>query len=580
MTIPVDTSSATNRYFGRSIKRREDPKYLTGQGQYTDDLAPSGTLYAAIVRSPYAHARIASINIAEAQRRPGVVAVYTGADLRGRMAALPCTWILPGMKVPVHPVLAFETVRYVGDGVAVVVAEDRYAAADALDAIQIDYEPLEAVTNQEQAMQPAAPTIHDNVPQNIAVVWRTGKGDFAQAVASADVHLKQRLINQRLIPTALEPRAVLAQYTPATKELVLFTSTQAPHLIRRLLAETMDIPEHKVCVIAPDVGGGFGSKLHFYAEEALCAFLARELGRPVKWCETRSENFLATTHGRDHIQEVEIAAMRDGAITGLKVTSSANLGAYLSTMGPGVPTFNFGVMVSGTYAIPVIDCTVYGVLTNTTPVDTYRGAGRPEATYLIERAIDLVAREIGMDPAAVRYKNFIPPQAFPFTTAAGITYDSGNYPANLSRALERLGYQEQRRRQEALRQQGRYLGIGISTYVEFCGMAPTRVLPRFGFERAGWESASARVHPNGTVTVYSGSSAHGQGHETSFAQIAADELGLPIEDIAIVENDTAQVPFGNGTFNSRSMPVGGAAIKKSLEKIIVKAKKSLPICWK
>ncbi len=573
MTVPVDTASATNRYFGQSLKRREDPKYLTGQSHYTDDLTPSGTLYAAIVRSPYAHARIASINVEEAQRRPGVVAVYTGADLRGRIAPLPCTWIFPGMKVPVHPVLAFETVRYVGDGVTVVVAEDRYAAEDALDAIQIDYEPLEVVTNQEQAMQPGAPTIHDNMPQNIAVVWRTGKGDFAQAVASADVHLKQRLINQPLIPTALEPRAVLAQYTPATQELVLFTSTQAPHLVRRLLAETINIPEHKLRVIAPDVGGGFGSKLHFYAEEALCAFLARELGRPVKWCETRSENFLATTHGRDHIQDVEIAALRDGTITGLKVTSAANLGAYLSTMGPGVPTLNFGVMVSGTYAIPVIDCTVYGVLTNTTPVDTYRGAGRPEATYLIERAIDLVAREIGMDPAAIRHKNFIPPQAFPFTTAAGIIYDSGNYPANLSRALERIGYQEQRKRQEELRQQGRYLGIGISTYVEFCGMSPTRFLPRIGFERGGWESALVRVHPNGTVTVYSGSSAHGQGHETSFAQIAADELGLPIEDIAIVENDTAQVPFGNGTFNSRSMPVGGSAIKQSLEKIIVKAKK-------
>jgi aerobic carbon-monoxide dehydrogenase large subunit len=573
MNRPVDTSSVSGHYVGQSLKRREDPKYLTGQSHYTDDLTPPGTLYAAIVRSPYAHARIVGINVKEARKRPGVVGVYTGADVRGRLADLPCTWIMPGMKVPVHPVLAFDTVRYAGDGVAVVVAEDRYAAADALDAIEVDYEPLEVVTNQEQAMQPGAPTIHDNVPQNIAVMWHTGSGDFTQAVASAEVHLKQHLMNQPLVPTALEPRAVLAQYTPATQELVLFTSTQAPHLVRRLLAETMNIPEHKLRVIAPDVGGGFGSKLHFYAEEALCAFLARELGRPVKWCETRSENFLATTHGRDHMQEVEIAARRDGTITGLKVTSCANLGAYLSTMSPGIPTFNFGVMVSGTYAIPVIDCTVYGVLTNTTPVDTYRGAGRPEATYLIERTIDLVGREIGMDPAAIRFKNFIPQEAFPFTTAAGITYDSGNYAANLSRALELIGYQEQRRRQEALRQQGRYLGIGISTYVEFCGMSPTRLLPRFGFERGGWESALVRVHPNGTVTVYSGSSAHGQGHETSFAQIAADELGLPIEDIAIVENDTAQVPFGNGTFNSRSMPVGGSAIKQSLEKIIAKAKK-------
>jgi carbon-monoxide dehydrogenase large subunit len=571
--MPLDTSSTTNRYVGQGLKRREDPKYLTGQSHYTDDLAPSGTLYAAMVRSPYAHARIVGINVEKALRRPGVVAVYTGADVRGRLAPLPCTWILPGMKVLVHPVLAFDTVRYAGDGVAVIVAEDRYAAADALEAIEVDYEPLEAVTNQEHAMRPGAVTLHDTVPQNVALVWHTGKGDFALAAASADVHLKQRLVNQPFLPAALEPRAMLAQYTPVTQELVLFSSTQAPHLVRRLLSETINIPEHKVRVIAPDVGGGFGSKLHFYAEGALCAFLAHELGRPVKWCETRSENFLATTHGRDHIQDIEIAARRDGTITGLKVTSSANLGAYLSTMGPGVPTFNFGVMVSGTYAIPVIDCTVYGVLTNTTPVDTYRGAGRPEASYLIERAIDLVARELAMDPAEIRFKNFIPAGAFPFTTAAGITHDSGNYPANLRRALSRIGYQEQRRRQEELRQQGRYLGIGISSYVEFCGMSPTRALPQFGFERGGWESALVRVHPNGTVTVYSGSSAHGQGHATSFAQIAADELGLPIEDIVIVENDTAQVPFGNSTFNSRSMPVGGSAIKKSLEKIIAKAKK-------
>jgi carbon-monoxide dehydrogenase large subunit len=573
MTLSPDTSSERKRYFGQSIKRREDPKYLTGQSQFTDDLSPVGTLFVAIARSLYAHARITNIDAEAARMYPGVVAVYTGADLRDRMAALPCTWVLPGTKVPAHPALAFDTVRYVGEGVAVIVAEDRSLAVDALNALQIDYEPLDVVVNQEQAMQPGAPTIHENVPQNLAVVWRNGNGDFAQAVASADVHLRQRLINQRLVPMALEPRAVVAQYTSITQELVLFTSTQAPHLIQRLLAETLSMPEHKVRVIAPDVGGGFGAKLHFYAEELLCAFLSRELGCPVKWCETRSENVVATTHGRDHIQDVEITALHDGTITGLKVISYANLGAYLSTMGPGIPTFNFGVMVSGTYAIPVIDCLVYGVLTNTTPVDTYRGAGRPEATYLIERAVDLVARELGMDPAEIRLKNFIPPQAFPFTTAAGIMYDTGNYPANLRRALERIGYQEQRQRQAELRQQGRYLGIGMSTYVEFCGMSPTRLLPRVGFERGGWESASVRVHPNGTVTVYSGSSAHGQGHETSFAQIVADELGLPMDDISIVENDTAQVPFGNGTFNSRSMPVGGSAIKRSLEKIIAKAKK-------
>ncbi len=563
----------TERHVGQGVKRREDPKFLTGQGQYTDDLTPPHTLYAALLRSPYAHARIVDINVEAARKQPGVVAVFTGTDVQGRLGTLPCNWVLPGMKVPVHPVLAYDKVRYAGDGVAVVVANDYSLALDALDTIEVDYELFDAVTNQEQAIHLGAPLIHENVPGNIAVVWHNGSGDFMQVAASAPVHIRQRLVNQRLIPSALEPRAVLAQYSPFTHDLTLYTSTQAPHLIRRLLSETLRLPEQRVRVIAPDVGGGFGSKLHFYPEEALCAFLSCELGRPIKWSETRSENAVATTHGRDHIQDVEITATRDGIITGLKVISYANLGAYLSTMGPGIPTVNFGLMLSGVYAIPTIDCTVYGILTNTTPVDTYRGAGRPEATYLVERMVDLVAHEVDMDPAEIRRKNFIAPTAFPFETAAHMTYDSGNYEPNLNKALEIVAYQELRKQQQQLRAQGRYLGIGISTYVEFCGMAPSRTLAHSGFDRGGWESATVRAHIDGTITVYSGSSAHGQGHETSFAQIVADELGIPMENIKIVENDTAQVQFGNGTFNSRSMPVGGSAIKKSVEKIVTKARK-------
>jgi carbon-monoxide dehydrogenase large subunit len=569
----TEKPAEAERYFGRGVKRREDPKLITGSGRYTDDIAPPGVLHVAILRSPHAHARIKGIDVAEVRALPGIVAVYTGADIRDAFAGIPCGWVLPDMELPQHPALAYDTVRFVGDGVAMVVATTSYGAHDALDHIQVDYEPLDAVTNQEKALQPGAPLVHDDVPDNKAFEWGFSSGDVAQAVAGAEVHIKQRMINQRLIPNAIEPRAVLADYNAATQELTLYTSTQIPHLVRLLLALTMNMPEQRVRVVAPDVGGGFGSKLYFYAEEALCAFLARELGRPVKWNETRSENYLATTHGRAHIDDVEVTARRDGTITGLKVTTYANLGAYLSTFAPGIPSVLFGLMLSGNYKIPNIECKVYGVLTNTTPVDAYRGAGRPEATYVIERAVDLVACAIGMDPAEVRRKNYIRPEEFPFTTATGVTYDSGNYELTLNKALEAAGYQDLRRRQQDLRRHGRYLGIGLTTYVEICGMAPSQVLGAVGGGAGGWESATVRVHPTGKVTVFSGSSSHGQGHITSFSQIVADELGVPLDDIEIVQGDTGRVQFGIGTFGSRSMAVGGIAIKKSLDKVVQKATK-------
>jgi len=569
----VEKPIGAERYFGRGVKRREDPKLITGRGHYTDDIAPPGVLHAEILRSPYAHARITSIDASAAKNMPGVVAVYTGADIKDRFAGIPTGWVLPEMKMPQHPALAHDKVRHVGDGVALVVAEQRYVARDALDAIVVDYEPLPVVVNQEEATKDGAPLVHDDVPNNTSFVWGFGEGAFDKAAAGAEVRLKQRIVNQRLIPTAIETRNVLAQWEPGTEELTLHTSTQIPHLVRLLLCLTMGIPEQKVRVVAPDVGGAFGSKLYFYAEEALCAFAARELARPVKWTETRSENYLVTTHGRDHIQDIELSATRDGVITGLKATVYANLGAYLSTFAPGIPSVLFGLMLSGVYKIPAVECKVYGVMTNTTPVDAYRGAGRPEATYLVERMVDLLAHELGMDPAEVRRKNFIGPSEFPYTVATGVTYDSGEYAMNLDKALEAVGYKELRQRQQELRQQGRYLGVGLTTYVEICGMAPSQVLGVAGGQAGGWESATVRVHPTGKVSVYSGSCGSGQGHLTSFAQIVADELGLPMEDVDVVEGDTAKVQFGIGTFGSRSMAVGGIALKMSTDKVITKAKK-------
>jgi aerobic carbon-monoxide dehydrogenase large subunit len=556
---------------GSRIKRREDPRLIMGRGTYVDDIQLPRMTYAAILRSPYAHARIRSINVDKAKALPGVVAVMTGADLQGKN--VPCGWTLPDIKVAPHPALAVGKVRYTGDAVAAVVAEERYIARDALDLIEVDFEPLPVVVDAEQAIQPGAPQLHDEVPNNTTFVWKVGGGDIDKAFREAEVVVKERIVNQRLIPNAIEPRGMVAQYTPGSGDLILWTATQIPHLVRLLLSMVIGIPEHKVRVIAPEVGGGFGSKLYLYPEEVIVATLAKMTGRPVKWIEERRENYVATTHGRDQVQYVEVAANRDGTITGLRVKSIANMGAYLSTFAPGIPTILFGLMLAGNYRIPNIACEVTGVHTNTTLVDAYRGAGRPEATYLVERAVDLTARELGMDPAEIRRRNFVPANAFPHTTATGVTYDSGNYQPTLDKALEIAGYQQLRQEQERSRQEGKYLGIGVVTYVEICGMAPSQVLGAVGAGAGGWESATVRVHPTGKVTLYSGASSHGQGHETAFAQIVGDGLGIPLEDVEVVHGDTAQVQFGIGTFGSRSAAVGGMAAVMSVNKVEEKAKK-------
>ncbi len=569
---------AVTRLFGASIKRREDPRLIRGTAAYTDDLALPGMAYAEIVRSPHAHARIARIDTGAARRHPGVVAVFTGRDLAGRLNPIPTAWLIPNsdLKTPPHPALAVDTVRYAGDGVAVVVAEDRYAARDAAQLVHVEYEPLPAVVDQVAAAGRDAPQIHAEAPGNLAFRWAVRGGDPDQAFAAAQrdgIVVSQRFVNQRLIPNAMETRSVLARYNPGSGDLTVWYTTQNPHIARFLMSVVTGIPEQKIRIIAPEVGGGFGSKIPFYPDEAIVAFCARALGRPVKWTEDRRENYLATIHGRDHITDLEVAARTDGTVTAIRGRTWANLGAYLSTAAPGVPTILHGLMLTGCYAIPHLSYEVQGVFTNTAPVDAYRGAGRPEATYLIERMMDLVAARAGLDPADVRRRNFIPPERFPYTTASGLQYDSGNYAPALDRALELVGYQRLREVQQQGPKGARYLGIGLSTYTEICGMGPSAVVGSTGFQGGLWESATVRLHPTGKATVLTGTSPHGQGEETTFAQIVADELGLPINDIEVVHGDTGAASMGWGTYGSRTTVVGGAAIAIAARRVRDKATK-------
>ena len=566
------TTTAT-AVFGSSIKRREDPRMITGQGTYVGDIKLVGMLHMALARSPHAHAIINSIDTSKAKALDGVVAVYTGEDLKEQLGSLLCGWIVPDTKEVPHPPLAYGKVRCVGDAVAAVIANDAAVAADAASLVEVNYDVLPAVVDSEAAIRDGAPQLHEDAPNNIAFEWEVAGGDIDAARNKADVVVKQRVLNQRLIPNAMEGRAVLADYNGGTNQLTVWTSSQIPHLVRVLMSLVTGHPEHQLRVIAPDVGGAFGSKLYLYAEEVIGAMVAKQLGRPVKWVEERQENYLATTHGRDHVSDVEIMGDRDGTITGLRTTTYANMGAYLSTFAPLIPTWLYGLMLSGPYTIPNIYCKVIAPFTNTTPVDAYRGAGRPEATYVIERMVDMFAAEIGMDPAEVRRKNLIPPFSDGHTVATTVTYDSGNYEASLNRALEMLGYEEFRREQAQARQQGRYLGVGLSSYVEICGVAPSAVAATLGARAGLWESALVRMHMTGKVTVFTGSSTHGQGHETTFAQIVASELGVPVEDVDVVHGDTGQIQMGTGTFGSRSAAVGGAAIVLSTDKIKDKAKK-------
>ncbi len=559
--------------FGSSVKRREDPKLITGQGTYVDDIKMVGMLHAVMVRSPHAHAKILNIDTSRAKNHPGVLAVSTGADLQEELGSLIVAWLLPDIKQTARPPMAYDTAKFVGEVVAVVVADDPATAVDAAGMVDVSYEPLPAVVNAEETTRSGAPQIHEIAPNNIAWEWELNGGDIEAAARDAEVTVRQRFIQQRLIANAIEPRGVVADFNRGTNQLTLWTSTQVPHLVRLTLALAGVHPEHQLRVVAPDVGGGFGSKICPYVEELIVAVSAKRLGRPVKWIETRQENYIATNHGRDHIQDVEIMGNRDGTIAGLRATVYANMGAQLSFFAPLIPTFLFGLILGGEYRIPNISAKVYGTFTNTTPVDAYRGAGRPEAVFVLERSVDMFAQEIGMDPAEVRRKNLIPPFTDGHTVATGVAYDSGNYEPAFDRALEMVGYQNFRQEQQRARQEGRYLGIGLTNYVEICGAAPSTVAATLGLQYGAWETAMVRVHPTGKVTVYTGSSAHGQGHETTFAQLASSDLGIPMEDIEVVHGDTSLLQFAIGTFGSRSAAVGGSAIRQTVDKIKDKAKR-------
>ena len=564
----------TTRIFSSGIRRREDPRLISGRATYTDDITLPGTVYAAILRSPHAHARIRRVNTSRAARAEGVVAVYTGADLEGVIGPIPCAWMIPNsdIKGVAHPAIARDVVRYVGDAVAVVVAESRHQAQDALELIEVDYEPLTPVIDPQQALQEGAPQLHGDAPNNQAFHWVAAGGDVEEAFRNPEVVVRERIVQQRLIPNAMEPRAALAQWVDVTGELTLWSTTQNPHIVRLLLSSVAGLPEHKIRVIAPEVGGGFGSKIAFYADEAITVFCAMKLGRPVKWTETRSENYQATTHGRDHIEEVELAATTDGKITGIRGRVYAGMGAYLSTAAPGIPTILHGLMYSGPYTIPAISCEVFGSFTNTTPVDAYRGAGRPEATFLLERLVDKLAASVSVDPVEVRRRNLIPKFEDGYDVAIGLNYDSGDYRGTLDIALREAGYYQVRQQQTQLRQEGRYLGIGVTTYVEMCGLGPSQVAGAVGFGGGLWESAIVRFHPSGKVNVMIGTSPHGQGEETTFAQVISDELGVPVDDIEVLHGDTDNTPMGWGTYGSRTTAVSGAAVALSARKIKDKAR--------
>jgi carbon-monoxide dehydrogenase large subunit len=560
--------AALPKFIGQPVRRREDPRLITGTGTYVDDVKLPGMLHAALMRSPHPHAKITSIDLSAARKHPGVVCALSGEDLASRLGSLPC--VAPAQNVPDHPVLARGKVRYVGDPVAVVVATDPYIARDAIELITADFDPLPAVVDPEKALEAGAPLLHENFGTNLAAKAEATPPGFDKAMSEADKTLKFRLINQRLTPTMMEPRGVVGQWDRGYRQLTVWSSTQIPHLLRSQLADMLHLAENKIRVIAPEVGGGFGAKLNVYAEEALVGYLARELNRPVKWIETRRENMAATTHGRGHVTYVEVGFKNDGTILAIKAKFFCDMGAYLHLLTPAIPSFT-ALMIPGCYRLGALAFEQNLIFTNKMSTDAYRGAGRPEACYLIERTMDMVAAELGIDPIQVRRKNFIPKDAFPFTTAGGLQYDSGDYENALNKALEMVGYDKLRAEQAEARKQGRYLGIGLSTYVEICGIGPSALLPP-KLKGGGWESATVRVEPDSKVTVLTGVSPHGQGQETSFAQIAADALGIDIDDVTVIHGDTAVVQYGIGTFGSRATALGGTALVMALGKVQEKMK--------
>ena len=565
---------ATARVLGASIKRREDPRFITGKGNYTDDLKLAGMTHAVFVRSPHANAKIRKIDTARASKAPGVVAIFTGKDMAG-VNSLPCGWLLPELKIPPHMPLASDAAHYVGDPVAIVIAESQAAASDAAELVAVDWDVQPSVTNTEKAAAKGSVQIHEVAPNNEAFKWQIGDAAATDAAfKAAPVVVKKRIINQRLVANPMEPRACVARYDDSTGDWTLWVTSQNPHVHRLLMtAFVLGIPEHKVRVIAPDVGGGFGSKIFLYNEETVCTWATKQIKRPIRWTSSRREAFQTDAHGRDHVTDAEVALSKDGKFLGLRVKTTANLGAYLSTFAPAVPTYLYATLLNGVYEWPAIHAEVTGVFTNTTPVDAYRGAGRPEACYLLERMVDASAAALKMDPVEIRKKNFIPKFSDGYQTKVALSYDSGNYLGAFDKLLGMLDYKKFRADQAAARAQGRLMGIGFSTYIEACSIAPSKVVGSLGAQAGLWESGKVQVHPTGKVSVFTGSHSHGQGHETTMAQIVADSLGIPMDDIEIVHGDTGRVPFGMGTYGSRSASVGGTAIVMSLDKIKEKGKK-------
>jgi aerobic carbon-monoxide dehydrogenase large subunit len=575
---------------GARIKRVEDPKFITGRGRYLDDISMPGMTHVAILRSPYAHATFTITDTSAAKAAPGVVAVFTGEDIPYN--PLPFAWPAGGASglqnnVNMPRILAIGDVKWTGEGIAAVVAETPAQAQDALERIQVDWSPLPAVVDAEKATQDGAPQLHENAPNNIVFDWTVGDKDGTdKAFENPEVYLKQRLVNQRLIPNPMETRGDIGWWNPGTDEYTVWMSSQTPHIQRLLLtAFVTGIPEHKVRCISPDVGGAFGTKIFCYADMALVMFASKAIGgRPVKWVEGRRENYQSTIHGRDHITYLEVAANRDGEVQGLRVKTYANLGGRLSTIGPGIPTTLYGRILAGPYKIPNVHCEVLGVYTNTTFVDAYRGAGRPEATYVVERAMDLVADELGMDPAAVRRRNFLPPDSFPYDNPSGLLtavngaklyIDSGNYEPALNKALTMAGYDGLDAQKVKAKARGKLLGVGLSTYIEVCGVAPSKWIGAVGegWGAAMWESSNIKVHLTGKVVVTMGTQPQGQGHETTYSQIISHELGVPMEDIVVQHSDTQGTPFGYGSYGSRTSNVGTGAALKAAGKIKEKARR-------
>ena len=577
----ASTHAAGGTGIGASVRRREDARFITGRGQYTDDVNRWGQTYAVFLRSPHARARIEAIDLDEALRVPGVVAIYTGRDMAADgIGDLPCGWLVHSkdgtpMKQPAHPPLAVDSLNYAGEPYGVVIAETLHAARAAAELVIPEFEELTAVVATGEAASPDSPQIYPAIPRNTCYEWELGDAAAVQAAFAQAAHVTRlELVNNRLIPNAMEPRAALAEFDASREEFTLYTTSQNPHLARLILSAFVKIaPEHKLRVIAPDVGGGFGSKIFVYAEEATVAWAAKKVGRPVKWTCDRSEAFLTDAHGRDHVTTAELALDGQGRFLALRVKTIANVGAYLSTFASSVPTYLYGTLLAGQYRTPAIHVSVDAVYTNTAPVDAYRGAGRPEATYVVERIVETAARELGIDPVELRRRNFIQPHEFPYATPVALVYDTGNYEASLARALVLSDYANFPARKAAAKAKGLLRGIGFSCYIEACGLAPSKLALSLGAGVGLFESGEVRVNPTGSVTVFTGTHSHGQGHETTFAQIVSDMLGVPIDSVEVVHGDTGRSEYGLGTYGSRSVAVGGSAIFRAAEKVIAKGRR-------